>query len=203
MMRKDPRAEIIQNNMKELDDNYILKTKNNIWKERSKGVADWVVVQDFDEFIYHPDMRNYLEQLKKDSYTIVQCDGWDVSGDEIPTSLEGLRGVRNNRTAQIHGMDKSLIFNPNAVEINYGVGAHYARPTGIPPHRVKISVGVIKLLHLKMGCGLDYFLWRRATTVPKLSVLNIQQNWGCECLRPEDKQIAEFEELKRKAVPIV
>jgi hypothetical protein len=54
-----------------------------------------------------------------------------------------------------------------------------------------------------MGCGLQYFLWRRATTAPKLSAVNKQQWWGCECLRPEDKQIAEFEELKRKAVPIV
>jgi len=191
MMKSDPRVEIIQHTIKELDDLYILQTKNNIWK-KSKEEADWVVVQDFDEFVYHPDMINTLKQFKIEGYTIVQCDGWEVSGDRVPTCLEGLRGVRNNR------IDKTLIFNPKEIDINYGVGAHYARPTG----NIKINTGTVKLLHLKTGCGIEYFLWRQSTTAQKLSDLNKKMWWGTNGFRPEDKQIAEFDDLKRKAVLI-
>lgn len=191
MMKQDPRAEIVSLPIKELDDDYIANLKNTVWKQSRE--ADWVVVQDFDEFAYHPDMLALLERLKNEGCTVIQCEGWDVVRREIPTSMEGLRGVRYPHN------DKMLIFNPKAINnMNYVIGAHGAKPEGT----VKINTHTVKLMHMKMACGLDYFLWRRASSAKKLSTNNRVHKWGCECLRPLKVQITEFEDAEKKAVGI-
>ena len=50
------KAEIIPyNSNNELRDDVYLMLKNNLWK-KSRGVADYVIVGDADEFIYHPNL---------------------------------------------------------------------------------------------------------------------------------------------------
>ena len=192
MMMEGPKAEIVSMGIKQLDDEYIRHVKNNIWKQ-SRGEADWVVVQDFDEFVYHPDMPKVLEKLTSDEYTVVQCEQWDVVGDRVPTEMAGLRGFRNPRA------DKCLMFNPNKIEeINYIIGAHGANPTGT----VKISERSVAQMHMKFACGLDYFLWRRVSSSKKLCAKNRAMKWGCEGLNPVSDQITEFREAGNRAVVI-
>jgi glycosyltransferase involved in cell wall biosynthesis len=44
----------------EMRDDILVQLKNSAWKE-SRGLADWVVVCDVDELLYHPALRQYLE----------------------------------------------------------------------------------------------------------------------------------------------
>ena len=44
-----------------LDENTLVHWRNNCWKNSD---ADWVIVCDTDEFLYHPNFLNYLENTK-------------------------------------------------------------------------------------------------------------------------------------------
>jgi hypothetical protein len=178
MMRADPRVEIRPFPQRELDDEVIRAVKNKVWKE-SRGVADWVVVQGFDEFAYNPEMSKTLELLKERGRTVVRTMGYEIVNPSPPLSMQRLHGYRNM------DMDKFLIFDPNKVEeIGYNIGAHTANPTGV----VRITDTnsdpgyTIALMHMKMACGLDYFLSRCKTQAAQLSAENKKQGWGTDCM---------------------
>ena len=47
-----------------------LALQETCWKE-SRGIADWVIVTDIDEHLYHPDMYRYLAQCRAQGVTII------------------------------------------------------------------------------------------------------------------------------------
>ena len=49
---------------------------SQVWRE-SIGVADWVIIADVDEFLYHQDLLGYLEQLD-DIVDVVPLMGYDM-----------------------------------------------------------------------------------------------------------------------------
>ena len=64
-------------------DDLLLKVKNNAWKE-SRGEADWVIVCDADEFIFHPDLVGYLDSCRERDITIPQPTGFSMVCDDWP-----------------------------------------------------------------------------------------------------------------------
>ena len=104
----------------EVRDDLYLNLKNNVWK-KSIGIADYVIVGDADEFLYHDDILNFLLKSKNNGYTIFKPEGYHMIGDEdLILSKEdnifekvkyGIRGESN---------DKLMIFDCNKIkEINY------------------------------------------------------------------------------------
>ena len=91
-----------------LSDKQYLMIKNTEWK---KSTADWVIVCDADEILWHPS----LEEALKEKCTIFQTYGWNVYSEEMPESLLDIK------TGFYDGnYSKSVIFNPKAIkEINY------------------------------------------------------------------------------------
>lgn len=51
---------------------------------KAVGQADWVMVVDTDEFVYHPDLKGILEKAKADGYDVVQPDGFNMTHDGLP-----------------------------------------------------------------------------------------------------------------------
>jgi glycosyltransferase involved in cell wall biosynthesis len=56
----------------EINDEWITKLKNNCWKDSR---ADWVMIVDADEFIYHP---NITEILRKTDAMIIRPKFWNM-----------------------------------------------------------------------------------------------------------------------------
>src|SRR5690348_230198 len=50
---------------------------NECWKE-SLGEADWVIVTDIDEHLYHPAMWQYLEQASAAGLTLIPALGFQM-----------------------------------------------------------------------------------------------------------------------------
>lgn len=103
----------------------LLPVRNNAWKE-SKGEADWVIVCDMDEFVYHPDLLQFLENT---NHTAFKLYGWNMCSMEFPTQdlFHVNRGCRINPD---HA-DKILLFRPDAIkETNYSPGQHKASLRG-------------------------------------------------------------------------
>ncbi|WP_299248824.1 hypothetical protein [uncultured Cytophaga sp.] len=57
--------------------------KNSVWKE-SKGIADWVIVSDLYELIYHPDLVTFLTKSKKEYISISALKGCNMFSETYP-----------------------------------------------------------------------------------------------------------------------
>lgn len=163
----------------EIRDDIYIQIKNNIWKE-SRGKADWVIVCDVDEILYHPDLIVKLDELKKQGVSIIKPHGFDMYAEDYPehSLLEITSGIKDNRL-----LGKCIIFNPNMIdEINYKIGCHKCYPTGKLKYYRKDD---IKLLHYKC-LKLDFLLNRFDLLKKRLSDFNIQNKFGKHYLAEKD-----------------
>src|SRR5205085_2478480 len=62
---------------------------NHCWKE-SRGVADWAIVIDIDEHLFHPSMRRYLETCSQNGTTFIPALGFQMISDDVPAPKETL-----------------------------------------------------------------------------------------------------------------
>ena len=132
MLKREPKVELRQTNRRE-GESYILLNRqlyNDVWKE-SRGQADWVIVGNIDEFVFHgDDIRSYLAACTKRGVTVVPVIGFEmVSRQPVPADQHLLETVRTG--AFWIPINRFAIFDPNAIkEINYKPGRHSCSPKG-------------------------------------------------------------------------
>ncbi len=169
----------------EIRDDIYLEIKNNIWKE-SRGKADWVIVCDVDEILYHPNLISKLKELKDEGFTIIKPHGYDMYSENFPTKslLEITTGVKDNRL-----LGKCIIFNPNKIdEINYKTGCHKCYPTGELKFYKKND---FKMLHYKC-LNLDYLIDRFSLLNKRLSNYNIENKFGKHYMAEKETIIRKY-----------
>lgn len=49
-------------------------------------LADWVIIADADEFVYHPELLKYLKEEKEKGTRLLQCAGFSMVSDHLPTT---------------------------------------------------------------------------------------------------------------------
>lgn len=169
--------------------------KNSVWKQ-SRGKADWVMVIDMDELIYHPQLINFLQQSKN---TIFIPYGYNMVTDIFPKydkliTEQVKYGIPDSKYS------KMVLFNPHKiVEINYEPGAHEAYPEGI----IEINLNEeLKLLHFK-NLGVDYVLSKINDYRNRLSKQNKENNHGIEYERPDEIIINEILDSVKKSIQII
>lgn len=171
---------------------------NSMWKQ-SRKIADWVIVCDVDEHLYHRDLRNYFQVCTFMGATLIVPVGYEMVSDTFPISnkplCENVRyGVRKYR------MDKPQIFNPTEIEeINFQPGRHYANPVG---NVITMIDSEVLLLHYKY-LGFDYVskkylgLRTKLRKDDKLHGYGWQYDWS-------EKQIQNrLLELKNAAIQVI
>lgn len=171
----------------EFRDDIHLEIKNNCWKQ-SRGKADWVIVADIDEILYHDDLIGKLKELKEKGYTIIKPHGFDMVTEVFPKKLLDVRyGMPDNSHLR-----KCICFDPNAIEeMNFKPGCHKAKPKGKVKYYKKDDM---KLLHYKY-LGLDYLFYKMEAYRDRLSAINIENRWGKHYLYDRDWHEANY--LKR------
>lgn len=143
--------------------------KNSAWKQ-SRGKADWVIVIDMDEFLYHPQMEQFLTQNSR--ITLFKPQGFNMVTNTFPLNDKKLiesvnKGVQNDYYS------KSVLFNPHKIiNTNYEPGAHDIYPEGIISI---LSDPTFKLLHYK-NLGIDYVLNRFKLYKERISKINKEQH---------------------------
>jgi hypothetical protein len=162
------------------------------WKE-SRGEADWVVVVNLDEHLYHPDMTRYLGDCRQAGVTAIPALGFQMVGDEVPPPHATLsETVRRGVVWQY--MSKLAVFDPDAIEhVNYSPGRHVADPEGelVYPERDELL-----LLHFKY-LGLEYIDGRQSAQRARLG----ERDRGYGVYRAtREETAAKLSELRRKAV---
>ncbi len=201
IIQKHGNADIVKFSMGGQINDYIYQDiKNNCWK-KSRGKADFVIVGDIDEFLYHNDILQMLTMLKTDKFSIVKPFGYNMYSTEYPCyNSEKSITEQVKRGIRVPMFDKCILFDPHAiVEINYKPGAHECYPWG----RVKWYRNEdIKLLHYK-NIGLKQLIERNRLYASRLSKENIEKNYGAEYLKKEQLIIQEFKDNEQKATEII
>lgn len=175
-----------------LNDETNRKIKNEAWKE-SAGSADWVIVQDLDEFVHfprHPDsIINGLAELRAIGVTLVKTVAHNIyCTDEEWGKIAGQQSVvtQITRCKRItwYDYDKCLVFNPAALKkIGYDAGCHTCNPTGTvvsaPTHLRPM------LLHFK-HIGERYELEKRIAIRNRLSKQNKELGQGFQYIKSDE-----------------
>ncbi len=130
------------------------------WKERSKE-ADWIIISDMDEFIWHDNILKYLRRMQED---VILAEGYNMIIDPFPKTDKQLWQVCTFGRRAI-GYDKFLIFKPKKItSMNYkNAGCHITykkawknTPSDPIGDNIKINNNKdIKNLHFRY-LGIDY-----------------------------------------------
>jgi len=157
-----------------------LALREQQWRE-SRGRADWVVVVDCDEFLWHPDLVDYLRDCRRRGVTVPRTLGYEMVANHFPsTGAQIYDEIRNGVRA--NHMDKLVIFDPGAVDsMNYAVGRHHAQPAG----RIAFdSDPGLLLLHYK-HLGAKYVLPRYRELEGRRTVEDRWMGWSAHYEWPD------------------
>lgn len=201
MLRRMPKVEVRRLDWSLHPDSMIETLRHmadNCWKE-SRGSADWVIVADVDEFLYHPDLLGYLGSWRNRGVTCIPSLGYEMVSDSFPAPGETL--VESRRLGLPHRMlSKLRLFDPNAIEeTNFGPGGHTANPTG---RVVYPKVDEVLLLHYKW-LGADYLIRRHAAMESTRRARDIANNWSRHYDVPAAKLTADLDSMLGAAVDVL
>jgi Glycosyl transferase family 2 len=147
--------------------------RDHCWKE-SRGIADWVIIADIDEHLYHPNIETYLADRKRDGVTLMPALGYDMLMDDFPAAGEHLASTHTLGAPEIN-CSKLRIFNPDAIEeVDFTVGGHTATPSGRVVLPAKDEMLLLHYKHL----GIEYALERNSFLQTGRRALDLQNNWG-------------------------
>jgi hypothetical protein len=163
-----------------------LALRQQAWQE-SRGCADWVIVVDCDEFLWHPDLPAYLAAMRRQGVTVPRTCGYEMISPHFPSAADQIycqvrTGIRADH------MDKLVVFDPSAVAtMNFTVGCHGAHPEGKIVHD---PAPQLKLLHYR-HLGLEYVLSRYRQLGLRRTEIDYQMGWNYHYTWPE-QEIARF-----------
>lgn len=174
----------------EINDQWFMDIKNTCWKDSK---ADWVIIVDADEFVYHPDLKGLL---KKTDSTIFTPKLFNMFSEKFPTTKGQIYEEVNKG---VEGGGKMNIFRPSEIkEILYGPGCHWAKPEG----NVILGASDILTLHMRY-LSIQYVQDRNDRAAKRLSELNKSQGWGFHVNFPKEDNIKYFEGEILKAKKVV
>jgi glycosyltransferase involved in cell wall biosynthesis len=189
IVKSFPNTDIIPwDSNEELNDGLYLKLKNHVWKS-SAGIADYVIVGDADEFLYHENMIDFLIKSKEDGITIFKPQGYHMVADEnFNLNLYDNLFKLVNKGVRTEVLDKIMMFDCNKISnINYSIGCHMANPVG----EIKANILDLKMLHYKF-LGLEDHKYKQKIRGERLSDFNKQHGFGLYYLYNEEEQINDY-----------
>ena len=174
------------------DEATLLQIRNNEWK-KSRGFADFVIVCDMDEFLFHPEMTSLLRLLKKHAFTVVKPHGYNMVSENLP-EFDGVRAITQLIRTGVpdeKNYSKTIFFNPMLKDINFGPGCHKSHPQGTIK---QYHSSRLKLLHYKL---VDRETIARKTEGcrERMSENNKRHGWSRHYMKPEDQAIREFDHM--------
>jgi len=172
------------------DEASLLQIRNNAWKQ-SRGIADFVIVCDMDEFLYHPELMSLLYLLKRHSFTLVKPSGYNMISEHLPES-DGVQTITQLIKTGIDAQknySKSILFSPILEEINFSPGSHKCAPVG----QVKqFQSSQLKLLHYKF-VDRELILQKTRECQARLSETNRQHGWSRHYIQTDEQVKINFD----------
>jgi hypothetical protein len=177
ILEQHPLVKILPLDHHKVDDMFWVKGLFQSYKRISRRKAEWVMVADGDEFIYHPDMQAALAQAKNNGVDVITCAGYTVISDRFPETQGQIYDELKMGLPDMW-MEKDTVFHPS-VRMKWRPGRH-----GIS--RIRKSDGTqairdketgVRILHYNY-LGREYFQWRYERRIERLGIPNAQFNHG-------------------------
>jgi len=163
-----------------------LVIKNHCWK---KSTADYVIIADIDEFVYHPNIIDYLKEHQQTD--VFEPAFYHMVTNHIPQPHETLMKFEKGFLSKTNKMN---VFKPQIEQINYGAGCHKARPTTTNI----LYCTELKTLHYKFLTP-KHMIDKYKKYKPRVHGINLLHGWNYHYLWSEQKIIDCFTEAKNKA----
>ena len=168
---------------------------DTIWRNSD---ADWVIITDIDEHIYHPYLTRYLKQCSDQGITAIRSVGYEMVSDGFPTEDAPLCEIITMGTRST-GHDRLCIFNPRELTAtNFGPGRHEADPTG---RVIWPAYPQVLLLHYKQ-LGVDYPIARSAELKRGLRSRDLTSGWGFHYGWDAVEIAAHWQEIRAASGPV-
>ena len=181
-------------------DSWILSAKavyDTSWMQ-SRTTADWVVVTNIDEHLYHPNMPEYLTRMYKNGVTAIPALGYQMIARNMPPAHSTLfRDVPFG--APWGRMSKLQMFRPNFMRSSdFAPGRHSVRFDGtvVYPRQDEVLN-----LHYKY-LGLDQVICRHAAQAERLKRLDRDKGWGHKYHWPIEDLIQDFEGFEQASIDV-
>ena len=155
----------------------LMRIRNEAYK-RSRGKADWVIIVDIDEIVYHPDLLGRLAALRSEGATLLQVTGYEMVSFFQPKG-EGQIHSEIRAGFLNHRYNKKAIFDP-AIDIKYHFGCHDCDPEG---KVVEPGGHGIKLLHYRF-LGPDHFAAKYGERQSRFHPESLEKKWGTHLCVP-------------------
>jgi glycosyltransferase involved in cell wall biosynthesis len=194
-----PNTEVIPYDSKnELNDDIYIKLKNHVWKS-SIGFADYVIVGDTDEFLYHDNIIEFLTDSYTKGITIFKPFGYHMVADENFELTADDNIFNINKGIRTNVLDKLMMFDCNKIiNINYSYGCHMASPQG----DIVLSDGELKMLHFKF-MGLSDYLEKNKIRAERLSTFNKENNLGTYYLYSLDEHTKDYRQYYNRRIKVI
>ncbi len=161
------------------DNQWIIDVKNSVYKSSK---ADYVIVVDADEFVYHEDILSILQIAKSNGADIVLTNWYEMCSTFLPSGQGQI--YDEIKTGHLGGA-KVNIFSPK-IDINYEVGCHKSHP-----NTDKCFHSSIKTMHFR-NISLDWVFQRNERDRVRLSKKNIESGWSFQYNYPPTRIIDDF-----------
>jgi len=171
--------------------------KNSVWK-KDIGNFDFIIAADSDEFIWHPNFIDFLQEKKSKGYTLFRPFGYHMIGDvDLVIKEDDNIFEKVKYGIKVSSMDKYILFDCNKIkETNFSVGSHLCNPVG----EVKLYYkNDLKLKHFKYLGLENHLAWCR-TAKQRLSQYNIQNNMGTWYLEGDEYHTKDYMNYFNKRV---
>jgi glycosyltransferase involved in cell wall biosynthesis len=195
MVKSHPLAELRESLSHGVDDASWIEFWSSVYKE-SRGVADWVILVDADEFIYHPDILERLAFYRCRGITMPFVQGHNMVSESPPTT-EGQIYEELFSGYPYAPETKRVVIDP-MLDVSYEAGRHTVHVCGA--HIA--DAPELALLHYNQ-LGIDYIYERRHSYVPRMSETNIRNGWGGFVFTSKECMQGEYELGKSLAKPLV
>ncbi len=171
-----------------LEDEQYRQIKNTCWKGSS---ADWVVICDCDEIIWHPNIKAILLDELHAGNTVFKSVGWDIFSNEMPNNsfLEITNGIASENYSKL------AVFSPKIKSINYIWGCHVADPVG----NVRYCNEKLILFHYRNIGGPQRLVDRHAIYRPRMSQKNLNFGLGIHYTYDDERRKKDWNELYNRA----
>jgi hypothetical protein len=170
---------------------------DNCWKE-ARGAANWVILVDVDEHVYHPNLDAYLVEQSRRGVTFVPTLGFQMISNVFPSRGEHLAHTRT-RGFPRHTYSKPVVFNPAAIdELDMEAGSHSAAPSG----RIHFpEIDEVMLLHYKY-LSFEYVVERYRQLSPRVGSIDVANSWDFHFHQTPEQHFRRFGAERRSLIDI-
>jgi len=170
---KYPKVTVIKWDSKgEINEMNYINIKSNGYKQYSRN-ADWVIVCDCDEFLYHPKLIEKIEYYKSNGVTVPKVNGHDMVSEKFPEHDGNPITDKIKTGSEVYPpFCKNIVFNPK-LDVQYGIGGHSFQCQ----NATYSNSAEFKLLHYKF-LGVEYVENIYKARAERLSEFNKQHKFG-------------------------